>query len=84
MTRLEKFNSFKTHPMHKKIFKSMSKTEIDLCEKFILLHDDLNFHNYAHTANRWYMDSKEKPTHWTDMWAMVFQANVRSEHESKS
>lgn len=74
--RLLKFESFKHHLMHGKIWKKLSKKELELCRQFILDHDHLDQDNFAYYANRWLLD-KEKPRNYSTMWALVFQSNSR-------
>lgn len=74
MTRLEKFESFKDHAMHCKIFKKLTKDERAQCINFINESEHLDKNEFAFKVNRWLVGAKDKPKHATEMWALVSQS----------
>lgn len=74
MDRLKKFESFKDHSMHGKIYKRLTQAELNRCHEFIMTREGMDKDQFAHELNRW-MLHEEKPKHHTDMWALVMQSN---------
>lgn len=75
MTRLERFESFASHPMHGKIMQRLKKEERRLCVEFITQHDHLDSDKFAERVNRWMLD-QPKPKNFPIMWALVLQSNT--------
>jgi len=75
MTRLEMFRSFKNHPLMKRAYKRLSSREIEECEMFLFVHGDLDYSEFNVILNRWYLDAKNKPKRFKEMWILVCEAN---------
>lgn len=74
MNRIDIFNSFETHPMHRKDFVQLSKNDLTSCFEFILKYDHLNKDDFALTLNRWMLD-EPKPKRYSTMWGLLCCAN---------
>lgn len=74
MTRLQKMNKLKTHPMLKNLFRRLTQEDLKRVEAFVIEHDALNNNDYISKVNRWMLDENPKPKHYSDMWAIVLQS----------
>lgn len=74
--RIQNFNNMKSHPMLGKLFKKLTKSELEQLETFIKENDHLDVNQYAFVCNRWMLD-KPKPRRFTDMWSIALQVNEK-------
>lgn len=73
MSRMDNFNKLKLHPIHRNLFKKLSKMELKMCEDFINETESLSIDDFAFKCNRWMLD-KPKPKNYSAMWALVMQS----------
>lgn len=74
MTRLEKFDSFKNHPMLSREYNKLTKANIALCEAFLIETAALDNSSYVLRVNRMFVDSAEKPRHWIAINELLLSA----------
>lgn len=72
MDRMQSLEEMKKHMILGKLFKKLSQKEYALCIEFIKENDHLDKFAFIAKANRWFLD-QPKPTHLSDMWAIVTQ-----------
>lgn len=70
MSRVSSLLKLPSHPMIGKLFLKLSQKELALVTDFVKKNANLSNDDYMEKANRWYLD-QPKPTHYTDMWAIV-------------
>jgi hypothetical protein len=78
--RLERFQSYKSHPWLKKAFAKLSGEERDLAESFIVAHDEESKAEFEHNLNRMFMD-RFKPKNFTVILELLANANSGCEEE---
>lgn len=77
MKRLEKFQSFSTHPWHHKNFAKLKPFEIELAEAFIRENDQLERAPFEAKVTRLWLDEPEKrPKRWTIIMELLSCANT--------
>lgn len=74
--RLQKFESYASHPMLKKSYNKLSQKDLQQCRDFIIENDNLSVDEFAFKTNRWMLD-QPKPKRYSDMWALVLQSNTK-------
>lgn len=72
--RLDKLESFKDHLVQGKLYRKLTKEELQLCRDFILANDGLDKNAFQAKCNRWMLDGI-KPRNHTTMWALVTQVS---------
>ena len=75
MTRLEKFESFKTHPWLKRIYSKLRKEQLDISRDFIIKYNHLDKDDFEKAVNRMFLD-KEKPYRWEIILELIANCNV--------
>jgi len=73
MKRHEKFLEMINHPINGKLIKKLNTSEKFEVVQFLVDREHLSDDDFMFQANRWYLDTKEKPKHLTEMWAIVTQ-----------
>ncbi len=73
--RLKTFLGFEECPVRKKMFNRLRLEERDDCITFIVANDHLDHAEFNALANRLWLDAKEKPRHWVDMWGLLTECN---------
>lgn len=74
--RMKMLESFKTHPMHYKLFKKLNAAQIEECVQFIKENDHLNRDEFAFKVNRWHLGSNTPMKIRSVQWALVSQTNT--------
>lgn len=74
MRRMTKMEALKLHPQLKKLFLKITKDELVLVQEFINDNEKLNDSEFIFKANRWYLDSSNKPKNLTNMWSILIQS----------
>lgn len=78
MNRLDRFHTLRHHVIIGACFRALGKKEIQMCEAFITENEHLSDNDFAHKANRWFLDvpADQRPsTHKVSaMWALVAQS----------
>lgn len=75
MSRFQKLQSFRTHPMFGSYFKRLSKTDLEEVEQFVREREHLSTHQYALEANRFKLDQPKNMKVYSLQWALISQAN---------
>jgi hypothetical protein len=64
MTRLERFNSYESHPWLKKVYKKLKASDREICSQFIKKHDALNKNDFEILINRMFLNDQNKSQNW--------------------
>lgn len=75
MTRLEKFESFKTHAWFKKLYKKLSNEDILLARGFIVKNEYLTANAFESAVNRMFL-GRERPANWNIISELLANCNV--------
>lgn len=75
MDRATKLEQLKTHAWFGRVFKRLSKSELELARSFLQSHDDLAKAEFEFAVNRMFLD-KPKPKHWVEILDLLANANV--------
>lgn len=77
--RLNRFNDLRKHPVINKMFKKLTKSELQFCTDFIMECSDLTDAQFIAKANRLFIDQKEKPRNWKDIADLMSNTVIRKE-----
>jgi hypothetical protein len=72
MSRIEKLNQLRSHPMIGKDFKRISKEALEEVEAFILARENMSDDEFMHDANRFKL-GQEKGKFHTIQWSLLIQ-----------
>lgn len=73
MSRFDNLISIEKNKYLSKLFDKLKKQEREMLLDFVMENDHLSKDEYAHKANRWFIDQKIKPKNHVDMWAIATQ-----------
>lgn len=74
--RLQKLESFKTHPWFKKIYKRLGNRDCAFMLETLNKLDHLTRDEYEMRINRLFLDVKDKPRHWKEIQELLANTNV--------
>jgi hypothetical protein len=73
--RLMNFENLAHHAWLKRLFLKMKSQDLDIAREFLIMNAGLSKDDFQHAVNRMYMDSAEKPKHWTEIQELLSNAN---------
>lgn len=75
MTRMERFLALKNHNWLRKVYLRLTKIEVELCVQILKRTARLDKNEFAHLAERLYLDMSAKPAHLNEMVELLICAN---------
>lgn len=72
MTRIERFQSFQSHPMHGRDIRRLSKLELKIVEEFLEALSESTDDEFMLAANRFQLDMP-KSKNYSIMWSLLIQ-----------
>ena len=73
MKRIDRFNELQNHPMLKKEFKRLTKTEFNFCVEYLRATENLDDNSYAEKTNRIGIETKLEFKNKVTIWSILSQ-----------
>ena len=82
-SRKDIFHSFLAHPHLGKLYKKLSKKEIELCNEILEVNKDQSGSEFNKTANHVFLGKNDKPKNWL-LIAELLSCTISLESQIKS
>jgi hypothetical protein len=78
MSRKESLHSFSEAFYGKRLTAKLTVAEMEQVIEFLNKNEHLSYLDFEYAANRWFLDSSDKPKNWAIMTEIVISANSRA------